>query len=257
MNTEQLEIIRIWFDDYVHSLFGADGLPGCIVLKIEHTKRVAENARQIAEELGWDQASVVVAETLGWLHDVGRFTQFVEFGHFHDATSVNHGTCGCCIVREAGILSILSEETRSCLLESIQHHNARIIPEETTEDCLPFLKLIRDADKLDIYRVVLEHLQQDGFLELKNMWPHVDLDGPISPKVLESAQKKKNGSVVDIQSLADFLLLQIGWVYEIYYAPTRKRMAERGILDDIGRYLPDDPRVSDVLKQARTLISSH
>jgi len=257
MNTEDLKHIRTWFDGYVNNLFGEkESHPACINLKVEHTQRVAENAHQIAEETGWNPGDILTGEALGWLHDVGRFAQFSEYGHFHDATSVNHGECGSGIVQEADILSSLSEGTRHCLLEGIRHHNARTIPVKISEDCLPYLKLIRDADKLDIYRVVLEHLQKDGFQELKNMWPHVDLRGPVSPKVLESAQKEKNGATADIQSLADFLLLQISWVYELHYAPTLKSIAQQGILDDLAAYLPDEEGPREIVRQAKDFVST-
>ena len=256
MNASQLVKIQRWFNDFVSSLFGAQGSrPASVDLKVEHTQRVAKNAHYIAKEMNWHPDDVLTSEALGWLHDVGRFSQFAEFGHFHDATSINHGERGWRIFCKTDISSSLSKKTNRCLLEGIRHHNARTIPAEISEDALPFLKLIRDADKLDIYRVVLENLAKDGFQGLVHMWPHIKLHGPINPRVLEIAQKQQNCSITDIKSLADFLLLQMSWVYELHYPPTFKQMAQKEYLDALARYLPDETGPREILNQAKQFVA--
>lgn len=252
MNTEQLSQIQSWVEGYVDGFRQAPAdLPPPLALKLDHTRHVAKNAREIARELEWAPEDVRMAEALGWLHDVGRFSQFAEFGHLHDATSVNHGLRGFEIARDSGILAQLRDGCRTSLLEGIRHHNAKTIPATISAAGLPFLKLIRDADKLDIYRVVAEEIERDGFQELAGLWPHIDLDGPISPRLLNEIRTQRDIDLRHIQSLADFLLLQAFWIYDLHYEPTRVQIRQRRILETLETHLPSDPAVLAVLETIR------
>ncbi|MFH0879851.1 MAG: HD family phosphohydrolase, partial [Lentisphaerota bacterium] len=51
-------------------------------------------------------------------------------------------------------------------------------------------------------------------------------------------------------TLADFLMIQISWVYDVNYVPSLRLIRERGILGLIGAHLPPDPDVQEVLKDA-------
>ncbi len=248
MNEDQLQQIYAWFLSFVEGFQNADStLPPPLTLKLNHTQHVATMAREIAQELRWSPDDIRLSEALGWLHDVGRFSQFAEFGHLYDATSVNHGQRGLEIVRDSGILSPLSTACQNRLLDGIRHHNAKSIPASVSPDSLPFLKLIRDADKLDIYRVVIDGLAKDGLQELANIWPHIDLHGPISSRLLQEIQTQSHVDFVHVKSLADFLLLQAFWIYELEYAPTRDRIRRDHILETLSTYLPDDPSVQLIL----------
>jgi putative nucleotidyltransferase with HDIG domain len=185
MNNPQLQEIKEWFVGYTRT-YASDDKHFCpsLQLKVDHSKRVAENARWLAESLGWNRSETNRAEALGWLHDIGRFSQFAEFGTFMDATSVNHGKRGWEIVRETKILFPLKIEEQTALLEGIRYHNAKTEPDSLTEESLRFLKLIRDADKLDIFHIILDSVQRDGFQDLPGMLPQVILEGPANQKII-------------------------------------------------------------------------
>lgn len=156
MNDSQLQKTREWFKRYIMVFASIDGaLHPFLQLKADHSERVAGNARQLAEDSGWNPADANSVEALGWLHDVGRFSQFATYGTFTDATSVNHGERGEEVVRQSEILSALEPAEQSALLDGIRYHNAKTEPDHLDEEGLRFLKLIRDADKLDIFHIVL------------------------------------------------------------------------------------------------------
>ncbi len=257
MTADQLQHIQAWFAAFAESYQSAAGvLPAGIELKLDHTRHVAENARDLSRDLHWRPDDIRLAEALGWLHDVGRFVQYAEFGHFHDATSFNHGTRGADVVRDAGILDDLDGDSRAGLLDGIRFHNAKAIPPNLPAARRRLLELIRDADKLDIFRVVLEGLERDGFRELADMWPHIDLDGPVDDRLLDEIATRRQGNLAHVHSRADFLLLLASWVYDLRFAPARARVRRAGVLDAIAVHLPSSPDISAVLVSARQFLDA-
>ena len=250
MSDEWIHRVRKWVES--RALGASSGqvpAPPGIAIKLDHTGRVADNARTIAIQLGWNEDDVLLAEALGWLHDVGRFDQYAQFGHFHDATSFDHGLRGFDLVRQSPLLSSLPELRRNALLEGIRHHNAKSIPGTISPQSLPFLKLVRDADKLDIFRVVADEIKRDGFRELAGMWPHVDLDGPVNPLLLQTVRSPRGADVSLLHSLVDFLVLQISWVRDLNWAPSLAMVRDRNLLDAISTHLPPDPAVQEFLRE--------
>ena len=217
---------------------------------------LAANARDIARDLDWPPEEIRLAEALGWLHDVGRFDQFDRHGHFQDASSFNHGHHGADLAEHSGLLDDLDDESCACLLNGIRHHNAKCIPAGLPPDHLRFLQLLRDADKLDIFRVVTEGLERDGFRELAGLWPGVDLDGPLHPALLQDIASGRNGDIAHVRSLADFLLLQASWIYSLHFAPTRQRVRQRRVLDTLASRLPDLPDVRAIFDNLRRFLDS-
>lgn len=252
MSGEWIHRVREWVEARaLGACSGQTPPPPAIALKLDHTRRVADNARTIARALGWAEDDVLLAETLGWLHDVGRFDQYAEFGHYHDATSFDHGLRGFDVLRPAPLLSPLTEPHRNALLEGIRHHNARSIPGSVSPLALPFLKLIRDADKLDIYRVVAEEIERDGFRELASMWPHIDLDGPVNPALLREVRSQPSVDVAILRSLADFIVLQISWVRDLNCAPSFAMVRDRRLLEALAAHLPADSAAQEYYGEMR------
>ena len=132
-----------------------------ILHKVEHTLRVAGNCERIAASLDMNGDSVAFAWFLGLLHDIGRFEQVRRYGTFIDSVSVDHAEFGADLLfREKLIDSFpienLSEEWRKLLETAIRLHNKLALPGELDERTRRFCDLIRDADKVDIFRVISE-----------------------------------------------------------------------------------------------------
>ncbi|ETP71390.1 HD-GYP domain-containing protein, partial [Lachnospiraceae bacterium JC7] len=132
-----------------------------IKLKVEHTLRVAGNCELIARSLQMSEELVDFAWFLGLLHDIGRFEQIRRYGTFVDADSVDHAEFGADLLFNENLIKeflscSISEEWLSLLEISIRLHNKLDLPEEIDKRTRRFCELIRDADKVDIFRVVCE-----------------------------------------------------------------------------------------------------
>ena len=133
--------LRTWFRAYVAEFADADGrLQPMQELKLEHSLRVAANARAIAVGEQWPAAACRLAECVGILHDVGRFSQFAEFRTFEDAVSVNHAARSVAVLEERQVLACLPAAARTSVLNAVGTHNAREIPSEFPFGDLPLLQ---------------------------------------------------------------------------------------------------------------------
>lgn len=240
----QLSNIRTAFERYVHRFTGANAeLHPFLQLKAAHSERVAAEARDISADLGWSVPEQQVAEAVGLLHDAGRFSQFSEFNTFSDRASVDHGERGAVVVEQAGWLAALPDDDRHVILDSIRYHNRLAIPGDIRDGSVAMLRLIRDADKLDIFRIVLDAVERDGFRDLLTMLPHVTLERVPSPQFIDHIVRRRGVSLSNVKTLADFLLMQASWVYDLNYAPTLQRFHDRGVLPRILKHVDGDVRI--------------
>lgn len=132
-----------------------------IAHKVEHTYRVAANCERIAMSLHMDGDSVSFAWFLGLLHDIGRFGQVRQYGTFVDSVSVDHAEFGADLLfREKLIerfpVEALPEAWLHLLETAIRLHNKLSLPDGLQGRTRRFCEIIRDADKIDIFRVVAE-----------------------------------------------------------------------------------------------------
>ena len=162
MNADALQSLKTWFRNYVHSCsLSVQEDQRNIAIKQEHTHQVCLNAVRIAEDLGLDQQETRLAEAIALFHDVGRFSQYQQYKTFDDSISVNHAVLGAKLLVEHNVLQDLPKHDQDIIVRSITLHNIFSLPNGLDEKSLLFARLIRDADKLDILRVVIEYSEQD------------------------------------------------------------------------------------------------
>jgi hypothetical protein len=237
MTKEKQGFLQAWFERYVERFRDREGvLPPMLDLKYCHSLRVAENAERR------------LAEGFGLVHDVGRFTQYARYGSFQDADTVDHGAEGHRVL-EAQDLSFLPDPgEREWLFRVVEYHNRKEIniPCGLSAGQDRLLRLIRDADKLDIMELVLQAVASDGFRDLPGMLPHIRLCRELSPGVLSEAAKTRSVSNGNLSTLADFLVMMATWCYDMNYLPTRRLAVQRNLLPRIRRELPDTKPIRDL-----------
>ena len=127
-------------------------------LKIDHTYRVADIAERIAKSIA---ADADLAWLLGLLHDIGRFEQLKRYGTFKDAESVDHAELGADILFGEEMLmrafpGFTHDGYEKIAETAIRAHNKLVIPEGLDETTVMYCNILRDADKIDIFRVLTE-----------------------------------------------------------------------------------------------------
>ena len=246
-----------WFERYVNRYRdGGGSLPFALELKYTHSLRVAENARLIARGLALATENVQMAYTCGVVHDVGRFSQYEQYGSFHDADTVDHGLAGRQAMEATEAPSHFPPDEWSAIACVVEYHNKKTsdLPGNISGESARLLGIIRDADKLDIMDLVLQSVARDGFRELPDMLPHVGLSRELTPAVLEEFQKNKTISTGSLATVADFLVMLATWFYDLNYLPSRRLALQRDLPGRLARELPDNPVIRKVFARIRKTV---
>ncbi len=244
MRPGQLDQFYTWFRDYVGS-FSSDNarVQAHLKLKENHTYRVCAEMRYLIQSLALPDSDARIAETIALFHDVGRFEQFCTYQTFMDARSENHCLLALRILREHKVLDVLDNTERRIIETAIEFHGARDLPEVPADTEL-FAKLIRDADKIDIFDVVIRNykeykLRPEGFL-LEVALP--DTPG-CSPELVQAVLDRRAIDYRELKTIDDVKLMQLGWVFDINFPASLVRIRERGYLDELIGMLPDTPQI--------------
>ena len=244
MDSNQLDALQSWFEEYSRSfLTGNSQKDSPLILKIDHTHRVRGNIRQLAQSIDFAESHQCMAEAIGLLHDAGRFEQYQRFGTFNDRRSVNHAALGIDVVEKAGILVDLDDDERGMILEAVRFHNTPALPSPSSPLSMAFMRLIRDADKLDIWKVFADYFRFGQPLEAAIV-QHLD-DRPVwEPPIINAIMQKRLARFSKMKSINDFKLLQLSWVFDLNLPETFVQAKKRGDLEVIAGTLPDEPEVN-------------
>lgn len=252
MDSHRLDNFKRWFNAYTDRYMGDDDLVARRLRgKREHTYRTCKEILRLADALSLDDNQRWIAEVVALFHDVGRFPQFAWYHTYNDARSVDHSRLSVEILGQEGILAVLPREERQWVQTAIEHHGQKFLPADLNGQALLFAKLIRDADKLDIYRVVVDLHRQyqadpDGFefeTDLSN-------EPEYSPEVLEAVIGQVPVSYDKLRTINDMRLCQIGWVYDMNFAASLARLRHQGYLDELFGFLP---RTDEILRLQETI----
>ena len=255
------------YDAYVDTFRGTDGrLPTMMQLKRTHTAFVVRNAELIAEGEGFSSEEREVAVAAALLHDTGRYEQLKRYNTFRDSDSVDHAVFSHDIVKELGWLDEVRSEAKSkgegeqwkdAILKAVLYHNRRDLPRELNSPSFAFasrLRLlslashtVRDADKLDIFRVLEDQVAHTDWRRDSRAFWNLAVSAPPNPVVVANIEKGEPVDYQHIKSLADFVLIQVGWMISgLHFATSRRLCRERGHLAyrrDFLHQLTDAPSV--------------
>jgi HD superfamily phosphohydrolase YqeK len=246
MHSGDLRLLKEWFGGFCRAYYSeVHGEQMNIVLKEKHSRNVAENAFLIARAESFDDNGLLLAETAGLLHDVGRFPQYAKYKTFKDADSINHGKLGAATLKEDGILDCIEEKERDLIIEAVRFHNVFAVPAAKDENATQFIRLVRDADKLDIWRVFCDYYEGGE----ESGADAVPLGLPDLPEysrgALDSIMRKEIVRLGCMKTLSDLKLLQLSWVFDINFKASFRLASDRGSIQRLAAALP---QTEDILR---------
>ena len=220
------------YDGYVDGYRNEQGeLPKMMQLKRLHTDFVVKNAALIAEGESFDARMREAALFAALLHDTGRYEQLKRYNTFRDSDSVDHAVFSHDIVKEKGWLDGCDAELKRSVLLAILYHNRRDLPEGLDPLTFSTAHIVRDADKLDIFRVLEDLIDHTDWRNDSRAFWNLSITEPPNPAVIQAIEASRPVDYQAIRSLSDFILIQVGWMVSgLHFATARKLCAARNHL---------------------------
>ena len=250
---ELLNRMHKWMTDYMKSFYSDDAeVQLGIEIKEKHTGYVTANCIELAKFLNFSQHDTELAEMIGLFHDVGRFYQYQTYKTFNDAQSEDHAKLAFKVIDKLEFFGELCAEDYDVLHFAIENHNKRRIAPTDDERKEIFAKLIRDADKLDIYRVLEPYLAQENADKLPNFI--TGRSPEISPDFLEKFVHGEQVDYREIRTNGDRKLVRLMWIYDVNFKWTMKKILERGYIEKIIENLPMDAEVAKGVQRLKKYV---
>ncbi|PRR82539.1 HD domain-containing protein [Clostridium vincentii] len=235
-----------WFKSYVKKFYGEDYVVNQnIELKEKHTLKVTKHAVNIAKSLNLSEEEVNTAEIIGLFHDIGRFEQFRTYKTFSDALSENHATLGIKVLKENKILEDLDDGAQKLIVKAISLHNTKELPSNLNEEEALYCKLIRDADKLDIFRVVIEYEKE----RQNNPNPAIDnlpFTSGYNKELLKDILLNRKISNNSLKNYNDRKLYELGWITDLNFSFSLSYIKNKNILKSLVNCLPKDEQINRI-----------
>ena len=257
MNIQDFHSLERDFLDYTATFIDPDTVGGPHVLKRDHSLRVCEEITSLGQALGLSELDLSLARTIALIHDIGRFEQFKRYSTFVDAASENHAFLGLGVIKTQKLLKHLNPGQKELIMDAVGFHNAAVLPEDRDDRTLFFMRLIRDADKLDIWQVVIDHYLKTGRAGDKFIELGLEDRGGYSPGALNALIERRFVLSSAIKELNDFKLMQISWVFDLNFSPTFARVKQRRYIEKIASTMPPAPDLSLALDQVFDHLETH
>lgn len=231
---------RKWFSRYAAAERAlCDRDPGPLDLKTRHTYKVLDNALFIVRAEGFAPPMARACLLAALYHDIARFEQYRIWNTFRDKESCSHGELGARILTNLGVLRH-EPALAPTVIRAVALHNVLALPEGLPRDVRAVTQVVRDADKIDILRVMDEHLSSTEPYSPTVVLSRPDTPDLFSAKVIADVEAGRVASYDDLESVNDFRLLLGGWVNGLSYSASRRRMALDGHAFRLVAALPAD-----------------
>lgn len=231
------------FEEYTSRYDKSDGR---IELKIIHTNSVVDIMEMLCEKRRLPEHTARLAMLCALFHDIGRFEQLKQYNTFLDHESCDHAGLSCSVLKENHILESLTESDQNKILTAISNHNRYKIDPEITEaakaktpavhglggdsstsgidetaildaqECLELCKLIRDADKCDIFRV----FAMDDMNDVVGASESKIAQETITPAVRQAILEHRCVDKLIRRTYLDFWVSFLGFFFDLNYPET-------------------------------------
>ena len=218
-----------------------------IYLKYKHTGKVAENCERIAKSLNLPMKDIDLAWEIGMLHDIGRFEQLRRFDTFIDTESIDHAEFGADLLFKDGLIEKFDDEKENyeLLEKAVRLHSLYRLPDDLSDRELLFCQVIRDADKIDIYRANYE----TGLHVIYHVTKEELLNSEITPEVYQVFCEERAIPRNIRKTIADNLVGHIALTFELVYPESKSMAIEQGYLKKLLETEFVNPETIELMKQ--------
>ena len=200
-------------------------------LKVVHTYHVVDNAVMISKKQGLSEEDTNLAALIGILHDIGRFDELKNLKKF-DSVGNDHAMFASKILFEEGLITnfIDTDKYNNIIKKAIENHNKKQIEDGLSDKELLHAKIIRDADKLDNYRVKQEEKIENIFPGIVNSKEELE-NSLISDNVYNSVMKEECVDIKDRKYPLDYWICVLAFTFDLNFKETLSIVKENNYID--------------------------
>ncbi len=207
--------------------------------KVIHSYKVVEISETIAKSLNLEEEDIQLAKLIALLHDIGRFEQLKIYGTYRDKDSIDHADFGVKILFDDDFIRKFIEDDKydSVIYKAIKNHNKYSIEEGCNEKELLHCKIIRDADKTDIYRVHFEDItkQENVISDYEKIKKQ-----NVGTEVINAFKEFRLTDSNKLQSDLDWYLKDIAFIFDYNFPKGVEIVKNKGYLDTMLNAIKDE-----------------
>jgi putative nucleotidyltransferase with HDIG domain len=247
-----IEISTEWLNNYCASFKNLNEQQQLnFEIKREHSLRVARLALLISTKLQWDEEKRKTAYLAGILHDIGRFRQLEQYNTFDDKNSVDHAELGLQVLNENNPFEALNFDNKEPLLKAILNHNKFKMENGMSEEEMLFSKLLRDADKLDILKVLTDHYTNKNGKPNHTLTWNLPRGNSVSKEVAGDLLAGRLVAKENLVSEIDVKVMQLSWVYDLNFRQSFEILMNSRYLEIIYNSLPKNDMVIEIYRKIK------
>lgn len=237
------KVIRV-FDNYVSNY---DINNGKINKKYYHSLRVMKLCDLLANNFkNLTKEDINLLNIIGLFHDIGRFEQAKKYDTFDDKISFDHAKIGINILFKENLIEELNikENNYELIEKAIFYHNKIDIPNNLEKKEKLFCELIRDADKIDIIKIVSDNKYSIENRPCEDIYNNFKLE-----KIIDNDRIINN---------TDRLLVTLGFIFDLNYEFSYKYLKEKDYLTKIFnnlKYENDD--IKELFDEIKNIINNY
>jgi hypothetical protein len=147
-------------------------------------------------------------------------------------------------------LKDIPDRHREIIYRAILNHNLPRIPKHEPHIVRYYSQLLRDADKLDIWRVSIE---MNIFHKIKTEVQPDVYDVP--EDLLQCFENDKIIVLDQVHSFYDSILFRVSWIYDLNFSYSIQQVKKRGIADRLIAKLPHSQALEKILAMVHSYMN--
>jgi len=220
-----------------------------------HSLRVISNSNLLSKVVLPNLDDHRIAEVNALFHDLGRASLIAQGTESPTNIQRDHAVLSAQLIQQMEFFAKLPADIQLILQKSIENHNKLKLPKLDSEQQTLFARLLRDADKLDIFDSSYRF-----FKERLGIQPIMTFDlinnAEVSEKIIKSILAGKTAAVEDMKTMNDYKLLLISMAFDLNFKYSFRLLSEKQYIQKIYETLPKRDMIIDAYRGIKLFVEN-
>lgn len=252
---ELISALKKTFKEYI-IIFKSDSYNNDPIIEktLLHIDRVVENILILADSLELSENEKHVAEITAQFHDIGRL--WLLHPDNSDNKITDHAEASIEYLKSSAVFTQLDEATQNIVIQVIKHHNKAELPKKEGEAILFYIKLLRDADKLDTWRSTSEYITRKGDKPIMAAELELSQKPVVTPSFCNTIIEGGIPNKGDIVTFNDFVIFQMSWIFDLHFKKSFQILNQKQYIRHLYDSLPKNDSVIEIYRMIRIHIEN-